>query len=138
MITLTPGINRNDGHVVADRKIDASGMDLAIPTTFATAIANAWMLAASYSILHYAVAVSLMRSNEATDAAFVSECRISGGDDEPAEMPNGSSNTFLDASLEELMATDRRRVECEALGTFESDLTKLLRSNFILASHIVC
>lgn len=140
MITLPPAIDssRYNKHVAVKHKVNAHGWNMAVPTLLTSIMTDAWIFAAGYSFLRYAVAASFLHSNIESIAAFISEHRRPGIQDEAAVMPDGLTHACDGASIEEFMASDRRRVECEALGIFETSLIKSLRSDLILASSVVC
>lgn len=124
---------------VADHETNVQISDRTVPTALANVITDAWMLAIYYSFFHYVIVESIVRSNVEVVAAIT--CAL-----EPTDAGNnfeekrGDSVKSLDAlSVGDLLASDQRSIACKTLGgAFESNLTKSLRRDLILASSVIC
>lgn len=124
---------------IESHRVNDEGSFPSISTVLQSAVVNAWAFAASYSILHYAMAGSLARSNTETIAALASAATLRNAEDRVAAALPGSSDICEGTSVAELMASDRRRIECRALGDdFVNNLALPLRKDLIMVASVVC
>jgi hypothetical protein len=129
----------HDGKRVADHEAMMRGLDGTIPMTFARVMVDAWILAIGYSLCCYAAAASPARSHGEADADFTWALGLNDAGDALDGKPNASADRCDDEFVEELLASDRRRIGCKAFaGDAMSDLTMPLRQDMVLASSVVC
>lgn len=131
----SPGSERR----VANHEAITQEWDHAVSCALASIVTDAWMLANYYSFLHHVIVESIVCSNVEVIAAVT--CAL-----EPTDAENNFEKKWDDSvknveapSVGDLLASDQRSIACKTLGgAFESNLTKSLRRDLILASSVVC
>ncbi len=128
-----------DRRHAADHEVSVRRLDRATSTVLGDAMADAWVLAACCSILTYAMAESMVRSNAHVIAAITCALGPTDAGDSLAAKRVSPVEGFDSRFVEDLLASDRRSIACETFGgEFVSNSTMPLRRDLILASGVVC
>jgi hypothetical protein len=95
------------------------------------------LLAIGYSIFHCVMVAHLAGRNAEAIVAFA-RAQPSEATDKPARTSQIATDCATLLSVEERLALDERRTECQALGETMGSLTMPLRRELILMSGVVC
>jgi len=108
---------------------------MAISTTFASIVQNAWMLAMGYSTCHYVVAASLARTNADAVVAFARALAASDSSAEIQDICAGSSDA---TTLEDRLASAKRSIEGKTYVDAQVGMMMPFRKELFLVSGVIC
>ena len=108
---------------------------MAISTTFASVMQNAWLLAMGYSICHYVVAENIARNNADVIAAVA--CALVASDNSAEIRDICAGNTGV-TSVQDLLASAQRSIEGKTYVDAQVGMMMPFRRELFLVSGVIC